>query len=84
MNVTPLSLEQAMQMIADALNEPLGNIDCETQRASIVGWDSMGALMLIAELDDRFGIELSADDSRKMNSIDDILAVLRAHYVLQE
>ena len=84
MNITPLNREQAMQMIADALNEPVGNIDSETQRASIVGWDSMGALMLIAELDDRFGIELSADDSRKMSSIGDILAFLRAQHLLQE
>jgi len=54
----------------------------ETARDSIPGWDSMGALMLIAELDERFGIELSAEASRQMRSVQHVLDFLAQHGVL--
>lgn len=80
----PLTLPQALKMIADALNEPAEAIHPERSRASMVGWDSMGVLMLTAELDDRFGVELPAEDSRKMQSVNDILDFLRARKLMRE
>jgi acyl carrier protein len=79
----PLTLPQALKMIADALNEPVDAVHPERTRESMVGWDSMGVLMLTAELDDRFGVELAADDSRKMQSVNDILEFLRAKKLMR-
>lgn len=69
-------------MIADALNEPVDSVHPERTRESMVGWDSMGVLMLTAELDDRFGVELAADDSRKMQTVNDMLNFLRERKLL--
>ncbi len=82
MSQTHITLAEALDMMADAFNEPLANIRPETPRDSIPGWDSMGALMLIAELDERFGIELSAEASRQMRAVQHVLDFLAQHGVL--
>ena len=71
-------------MLADAFNEPLESVTPETPRDSLPGWDSMGALMLIAELDERFGIELTAEVSKNMVKVSDALDFLRERGVLTE
>ena len=42
----------------------------------------MGALMLMAELDARFGVELDPETSRAMASVEDALAFMRLRGVL--
>ncbi|MEQ1517385.1 MAG: acyl carrier protein [Usitatibacteraceae bacterium] len=84
MTTSQLTIDQALQMLAEAFNEPVDELPPERLRDTIVGWDSMGALMLIAELDDRFGIELPADESRRMRSIGDALEFLRAQKLLSD
>lgn len=77
-----ITLAAALEMLADAFNEPLDNLRPETARDDIPGWDSMGALMLIAELDERFGLELKAEVSREMRKVQHVLDFLAAHGVL--
>jgi len=83
-DATPISSADAMQMIADAFNEPVTDIRPERLRETLLGWDSMGALMLIAEIDERFGIELSAEASRGMKSVEDILKFLGEQGFIQD
>jgi acyl carrier protein len=77
-----LSAPDALDMLAECFNEAPTSLTPTRPREDIVGWDSMGALMLIAELDDRFGIELSAEDSRAMRSVADALDYLKRCGVL--
>ncbi len=63
-------------MIAEAFNETTDAITPDRLRETLPGWDSMGALMLIAEIDERFGVELGAETSRQMKSVNDILTFL--------
>ncbi|MCH8178367.1 MAG: acyl carrier protein [Proteobacteria bacterium] len=82
MSQTAITLTEALEMMADAFNEPLENVRPDTPRDSIPGWDSMGALMLIAELDERFGIELTAEVSREMRQVQHVLDFLAQHGAL--
>lgn len=66
-------------MLAETFDEPVQRITLQTTRESLVGWDSMGALSLMAELDERFNIELTADASRTMARIADVIDLLRQH-----
>lgn len=75
---------EALAVLGEAVNEPVAELDGARLRESIAGWDSMGVLLLIAELDERFGIELSADESRRMLCVGDFLDFLRKHDVLQD
>jgi acyl carrier protein len=77
-----MTLDEALAMLAEAFNEPVANLSPEAPRDQIEGWDSMGALLLIAELDERFGLELPAEESRAMKKVGDALDYLRRHGVL--
>jgi acyl carrier protein len=75
---------EALGLLAEALNEPVEGLSPDRLRESIPGWDSMGALLLIAELDERFGVELSAEQMRQMRRVEDFLEFMRKHGLLQE
>lgn len=81
---TQVSVSDALAMLAECFNLPLEEMHADLERDAIDDWDSMGALMLMAELDERFGIELTADVSREMTRIGDVLAFLKVHGVLIE
>jgi len=79
-----ISTAAAMQMLAESFEEPVGNLTPDTERDSVAGWDSMGALTLMAELDERFGIVLTAEQSAQMRHIRDVLELLRSHGALSD
>lgn len=80
--MTAMSTAEALAMLAQAFDAPLAEVTVDTPRASLPGWDSMGVVMLSAELDERFGIELPAEVSRAMTKVSDALDFLRAQGVL--
>lgn len=82
MTIAKVTESAALQMLADAVMEDVAELTPERQRTDIAGWDSMGALMLMAELDEHLGLVLSADESRAMASVADYLAHLRTYDVL--
>lgn len=75
---------EALAMLAECFNLPPEDVHPALEREAVDDWDSMGALMLIAELDERFGLELTAEVSREMQRIGDVLDFLRTHGVLRE
>jgi acyl carrier protein len=79
-----ITTSEALKMLSEVLEEPLANLSPDLLRDDVYGWDSLGALSLMAELDERFGILLSADESREMTRIDDVLQLLRRHGVLAD
>ncbi|MBC8001219.1 MAG: acyl carrier protein [Opitutaceae bacterium] len=72
-----ISQEQALDWLAQAFNEPREKITPETRREDIASWDSLGVLVLMADMDEKFDLVMSDQDMRAMKQIDDILAVLR-------
>lgn len=79
-----VTTHEALTMLAQVFEEPLERLSPATPRAQVAGWDSMGALSLMAELDERFGIELTADVSRSITHIGGILDLLRAKGALSD
>lgn len=77
LNMSTFSLSDALKMLADCFEADPSALSAKTQRDQIPGWDSMGALALMAELDERFDIELTADESRRMRGVGDVLSFLR-------
>lgn len=71
-------------MLATIFDEPVHRIRPTTARDDLAGWDSMGALSLMAELDERFGIELTAEMSRSITNVAGILELLHANGVLRD
>lgn len=79
-----MSQEEALIWIAEIFEQPAGSIKPETPREEIAAWDSLGFLMLMAELDEKQGILLSDTELRALAKVGDILAVLRRAGKLQE
>ena len=78
-SVGSVSLEEALAWIAEMFEEPAGRLDRETPRSEIEAWDSLGQLVLMSGLDQRFGIQLSQEELSSLASVGDILHALKAH-----
>jgi acyl carrier protein len=74
-----VSLEEALAWVAEMFEEPRGNIQPTTPRGDIPAWDSLGQLVLMAQLDERFGIRLTESELPALGSVQDILDVLQRH-----
>lgn len=77
--ILPISVPEALTWLADLFAEQESHVNENTPRRDVPGWDSMGQLMLMAGLDERFGIQLSNEELTKLRSISDVLDILRRH-----
>ena len=73
-----MSQEQVLDWLAEVFNESRDNITAESKRDDIASWDSLGVLTLMADLDEKFDLVLSDQEMRPMQTIGDILSLLRA------
>ena len=75
--------EAALNWIATVFEEPVGNLRPETTRDQIRGWDSMGMLTLMADLDEKFKIQLDENDVTSLRTVGDLLELLARHGALK-
>lgn len=79
-----ITKSETLKLLSSIFEEPIANLSPEVLREDIPGWDSMGVLSLMAELDERFGIVLNADETRQLARIEDVFQLLRRHGVFAE
>jgi len=84
MSENKISIKQALSIIAEAINSPEDAVHPAAQLEDLEGWDSMGVLLLMAELDERFSIILEEDTISAFNTVGDILSKLKAVNVLAD
>ena len=78
-----MKLDEALKWVADIFEEPEEKIRPQTNRDDIKGWDSLGTLTLMARLDEEFGIILPEEKLTEMNSVQDILNILKDNNCLE-
>lgn len=78
----PASTQEILDMLEVLLNEDQGSLSIESVLADISGWDSMGKLMLMAELDERFGITLRENELAQLQSIQNIIDAIDTNGLL--
>lgn len=74
----PITTAELLGLIEQQLNMEASTVKVNMELADIKGWDSMGVLLLMAELDDRLGITLSADVLAGLKSVKDIVNAVDA------
>jgi acyl carrier protein len=79
-----ITAQDALAWIAEIFEEPPTSISRATRRADIAGWDSLGQLVLMSGLDQRFGIRLTPAELSSLTSVEDLLRILRDHACLIE
>lgn len=79
-----VNIEQALEIIAETINEPVEAVKPDVRLEQLEGWDSMAVLLLMAEFDERFDIILDEDKIVTLETIDDVLDILRESSLLNE
>lgn len=82
MSNNALSISQALSMIAEAINTPEDEVQPAASLDDLEGWDSMGVLLLMAELDERFSLLLEEETIGSFSTVADILKLLKDAGVL--
>ena len=72
-----MTRDEALAWVAGMFEEPPENVRPETPRDEIFGWDSLGVLTLMAELDEKFDIRVGEQEMSGMTAVQDILDVLQ-------
>ena len=78
-----ISKQDALEIIAEVINGLVDDVQPGVELETLVGWDSMAVLLLMAELDERFDIVLEEDRIEGLKKVDDILAVLEENSILE-
>jgi acyl carrier protein len=76
------SINEILTWVAEVFEAPVEKIQPETRRDEIDAWDSLGILTLMARMDEDFQVLLTEEEIQQMNSVADILEVLRKHDVV--
>ena len=63
-------------LIAKLFECPVEQLTGATGPGDITGWDSLGHVSLMAEIQDEFGTHIPVEDAIEVESIDDILRLL--------
>jgi acyl carrier protein len=71
--------DEALAWIARLFDERVENIRATTARDAIAGWDSLGMLTLMADLDEKFDIQVGEKETSEMVAVQDILDLLARH-----
>ena len=74
-----MNQQDALHWIAKVFDDVPERVKVDTLRKDIAGWDSMGTLILLAELDEKFGIHVSEDQIDGLQSVQHVLDILRQH-----
>jgi acyl carrier protein len=72
-----VTMDAALAWVAEMFEERRENVEEGTPRDGIPGWDSLGQLVLMSALDERFGIRLTQSELSNLQSVQDILDILR-------
>jgi acyl carrier protein len=78
-----MNLREALDWVSELFEENPEKITPDTPREDILAWDSLGALTLIAGMDETFGILLEDDEIQAMKSVNDILNILEKNAKLE-
>lgn len=67
---------EALSWLATIFNIDETELHIDAQRDELEAWDSMGTLMLMAELDEQYNVTLTEDELSGLSSIKDLFKIL--------
>jgi acyl carrier protein len=70
-------IERIRMLLADVFQQPLENIKKDLAFGDLPQWDSMGHMDVMIALEERFGVEITADTITKLTSLPAIYTYLK-------
>ena len=71
--------EQVKEILVDSLGCSAEDVTLEADLRDKLGADSLDAVEVIVELEDKFSVEIPDDVAEKMRTVQDIVSYLEAH-----
>ena len=70
------ALERIADIIQDVTQNPSVEILADTTAAQVEGWDSLSHIYIIAEIEDAFGIRMTAQEGGSAKTVGDLVAIV--------
>ena len=84
MNAKVITTDEGLHWVAEIFEAQPEEVTPTSSRDAIRGWDSLGMISLMAGLDERFNIQVTDTDMRKLQCVNDILDLLRQRGLVRE
>ena len=62
-------IPQIKQILSALFNVSVDSLSMESSTANVAGWDSLGQLMVVIELEQQFGIQISPEQGEELISV---------------
>lgn len=69
-------ITQIRETIASTLQKPLEIVGPQAEQDDVEGWDSLGQLNIIMELEERFGVSFTTEQVIQMRSVPQIATTI--------
>ena len=79
-----ITTPELINLIEALLNVDEGSLTIDTRLVNVPAWDSMGVLLLMAEMDERFDITLNEAELANLRGVVDIVNVVKRAGLLTE
>ena len=79
-----MTVDEAISMLAEIFEVEESDINLDSRREDISGWDSLGVLSMMAEFDSRFGITIPSDTLSALEKVGDVIGILKELGAIQE
>ena len=70
--------DKLIKLVADLFECDVAELNGDVGPGEIEGWDSLGHVSLMSEIQDKFGQHIAVEDAIEVESIDDIVELLDA------
>jgi acyl carrier protein len=70
---------QIKQILSGLFNVSVDSLSTESSTGTVAGWDSLGQLMVIVELEQEFGIQISPERGEELTSVGRIEEFLKSN-----
>jgi len=68
--------DPVIETVAEVFNVASDRINDQTGPGELEGWDSVGHLDLVMAIEQKFGVQLTMDESTNLSSVGDIRQIL--------
>ena len=73
-----MDTKEFLDKVEVALNQPPGSLNVQTVLRELDGWDSIGALGVIAVVDESYGVTLDADAMWRCRTVGELQELVRS------
>ena len=72
------TLNRVADIIRDITQNPDTEITTDTTAPDVEGWDSLSHIYIIAEIEDAFGIRMTAQEGGSIKTVGDLVAIVES------